>query len=100
MALAIQYTLSEDKLQVCLAAGATGKCPSVVVMIISIEFKMGHEDPHGHVHFDNSLHDSVVTVMQDKDGNYLVKVGLALIFWPLHYYIPTCSNNANKYNFV
>uniref|UniRef100_UPI00358E1C6F adipose-secreted signaling protein n=1 Tax=Myxine glutinosa TaxID=7769 RepID=UPI00358E1C6F len=41
--------------------------------------EIGHEDLHGHVHFDNSLHDSVVTVMQDKDGNYLVKVGFLKI---------------------
>lgn len=33
------------------------------------------EGTHGHVHFDEKLHDSVVMVMQEKDGSFLVKVG-------------------------
>ncbi|KAI1888367.1 hypothetical protein AGOR_G00184320 [Albula goreensis] len=30
---------------------------------------------HSHVHFDDKLHDSVVMVIPEKDGNFLVKVG-------------------------
>lgn len=33
------------------------------------------EGAHGHVHFDEKLHDSVVMVTQEKDGSFLVKVG-------------------------
>lgn len=33
------------------------------------------EGAHGHVHFDEKLHDSAVMVTQDKDGSFLVKVG-------------------------
>ncbi|KAG9345810.1 hypothetical protein JZ751_008956 [Albula glossodonta] len=29
---------------------------------------------HSHVHFDDKLHDSVVMVIPEKDGNFLVKV--------------------------
>ncbi|KFO60964.1 UPF0687 protein C20orf27, partial [Corvus brachyrhynchos] len=37
----------------------------------------GHpqEGTHGHVHFQEQLHDSAVMVTQDKDGHFLVKVG-------------------------
>lgn len=38
---------------------------------------------HGHVHFEEKLHDSVVMVSQEEDGNYLVKVGFLKI---LHKY--------------
>ncbi|XP_054059336.1 UPF0687 protein C20orf27 homolog [Rissa tridactyla] len=41
------------------------------------------EGTHGHVHFDEKLHDSVVMVMQEKDGSFLVKVGFLKI---LHKY--------------
>ncbi|KAJ8262608.1 hypothetical protein GJAV_G00168310 [Gymnothorax javanicus] len=34
---------------------------------------------HSHVHFDDKLHDSVVTVVKEKDGNFLVKVGFLKI---------------------
>ncbi|KAL4630228.1 hypothetical protein GN956_G16085 [Arapaima gigas] len=34
---------------------------------------------HSHVHFDDKLHDSVVMVMQEPDGNFLVKVGFLKI---------------------
>ncbi|KAK1797254.1 hypothetical protein P4O66_008641 [Electrophorus voltai] len=30
---------------------------------------------HSHVHFDEKLHDSVVMVIPEADGNFLVKVG-------------------------
>lgn len=33
------------------------------------------EGAHGHVRFDEKLHDSAVMVTQEKDGNFLVKVG-------------------------
>ncbi|XP_066488268.1 adipose-secreted signaling protein [Tiliqua scincoides] len=41
------------------------------------------EGPSSHVHFDEKLHDSVVMVSQEKDGNFLVKVGFLKI---LHKY--------------
>ncbi|NXH14045.1 CT027 protein, partial [Bucco capensis] len=41
------------------------------------------EGAHGHVHFDEKLHDSVVMVTQEKDGSFLVKVGFLKI---LHKY--------------
>ncbi|CAM2113732.1 unnamed protein product [Caretta caretta] len=41
------------------------------------------EGAHSHVHFDEKLHDSVVMVTQEKDGNFLVKVGFLKI---LHKY--------------
>ncbi|XP_077157427.1 adipose-secreted signaling protein [Paroedura picta] len=41
------------------------------------------EGPSSHVHFDEKLHDSVVMVTQEKDGNFLVKVGFLKI---LHKY--------------
>ncbi|XP_018590905.1 adipose-secreted signaling protein [Scleropages formosus] len=34
---------------------------------------------HSHVHFDGKLHDSVVMVTQEADGNFLVKVGFLKI---------------------
>ncbi|XP_068800027.1 adipose-secreted signaling protein [Struthio camelus] len=37
------------------------------------------EGTHGHVRFDDKLHDSVVMVTQEKDGNFLVKVGFLKI---------------------
>ncbi|XP_028939223.1 UPF0687 protein C20orf27 homolog isoform X1 [Ornithorhynchus anatinus] len=37
------------------------------------------ETSQGHVHFDEKLHDSVVMVTQEKDGNFLVKVGFLKI---------------------
>ncbi|XP_053110141.1 UPF0687 protein C20orf27 homolog isoform X2 [Hemicordylus capensis] len=41
------------------------------------------EGPSSHVHFDEKLHDSVVMVTQEIDGNFLVKVGFLKI---LHKY--------------
>ncbi|NWS63624.1 CT027 protein, partial [Chunga burmeisteri] len=41
------------------------------------------EGTHGHVHFDEKLHDSAVMVTQEKDGSFLVKVGFLKI---LHKY--------------
>ncbi|XP_075787200.1 adipose-secreted signaling protein isoform X4 [Pelodiscus sinensis] len=41
------------------------------------------EGAHSHVHFDEKLHDSVVMVTQEKDGDFLVKVGFLKI---LHKY--------------
>ncbi|XP_061108548.1 adipose-secreted signaling protein [Conger conger] len=34
---------------------------------------------HSHVHFEDKLHDSVVMVIPEKDGNFLVKVGFLKI---------------------
>ncbi|TRY57747.1 hypothetical protein DNTS_012024 [Danionella cerebrum] len=31
--------------------------------------------PHSHVHFDEKLHDSVVMVVPESNGNFMVKVG-------------------------
>lgn len=41
-----------------------------------VRFAASHpeEGAHSHVHFDEKLHDSVVMVTQEKDGNFLVKV--------------------------
>lgn len=41
-----------------------------------VRFAPSHppEGAHSHVHFDEKLHDSVVMVTQEKDGNFLVKV--------------------------
>ncbi|NWI61364.1 CT027 protein, partial [Calyptomena viridis] len=41
------------------------------------------EGSHGHVHFQEQLHDSAVMVTPDKDGGFLVKVGFLKI---LHKY--------------
>ncbi|XP_042325498.1 UPF0687 protein C20orf27 homolog isoform X2 [Sceloporus undulatus] len=41
------------------------------------------EGSSSHVHFDEKLHDSVVMVSQEKEGNFLVKVGFLKI---LHKY--------------
>ncbi|XP_048364954.1 UPF0687 protein C20orf27 homolog [Sphaerodactylus townsendi] len=41
------------------------------------------EGSSSHVHFDEKLHDSVVMVTKEKDGNFLVKVGFLKI---LHKY--------------
>ncbi|XP_064304845.1 adipose-secreted signaling protein [Phalacrocorax carbo] len=41
------------------------------------------EGAHGHVRFDEKLHDSAVMVTQEKDGSFLVKVGFLKI---LHKY--------------
>ncbi|XP_074052112.1 adipose-secreted signaling protein [Macrotis lagotis] len=37
------------------------------------------ESSHSHVHFDEKLHDSVVMVSQEADGNFLVKIGFLKI---------------------
>ncbi|NXA82672.1 CT027 protein, partial [Thryothorus ludovicianus] len=51
----------------------------------SPEATQGHpqEGTHGHVHFQEQLHDSAVMVSQDNDGHFLVKVGFLKI---LHKY--------------
>ncbi|NWS46379.1 CT027 protein, partial [Probosciger aterrimus] len=41
------------------------------------------EGAHGHVHFEEQLHDSAVMVAQERDGSFLVKVGFLKI---LHKY--------------
>ncbi|NXQ88410.1 CT027 protein, partial [Nyctibius grandis] len=41
------------------------------------------EGAHGHVRFEEKLHDSAVMVTQEKDGSFLVKVGFLKI---LHKY--------------
>ncbi|NXA14303.1 CT027 protein, partial [Sapayoa aenigma] len=41
------------------------------------------EGAHGHVHFQEQLHDSAVMVTPEKDGSFLVKVGFLKI---LHKY--------------
>lgn len=33
------------------------------------------EGSHGHVHFEEQLHDSAVMVTKERDGSFLVKVG-------------------------
>lgn len=35
---------------------------------------------HSHVHFDEKLHDSVVMVIPESDGNFLVKVSLCHVY--------------------
>ncbi|NWS78764.1 CT027 protein, partial [Crotophaga sulcirostris] len=51
----------------------------------SVRFAPSHppEGAHGHVHFEEKLHDSAVMVTQEKDGSFLVKVGFLKI---LHKY--------------
>lgn len=44
---------------------------------------LSEEGAHSHVHFEEKLHDSLVMVSQEEDGNYLVKVGFLKI---LHKY--------------
>lgn len=46
---------------------------------------------HSHVHFDEKLHDSVVMVIPESDGNFLVKVsfGQWFCFICIHIYKPT-----------
>ncbi|XP_078530674.1 adipose-secreted signaling protein isoform X2 [Lissotriton helveticus] len=41
------------------------------------------DEAHNHVHFEEKLHDSVVIVTQDDEGNFMVKVGFLKI---LHKY--------------
>lgn len=41
-----------------------------------------------HVHFDEKLHDSVVMVTPEDDGNFMVKVCLTLESLDKHFYIP------------
>lgn len=50
-----------------------------------VRFASGYheEGVHNHVHFDEKLHDSVVMVSLEEDGNVLVKVGFLKI---LHKY--------------
>ncbi|XP_037754362.1 UPF0687 protein C20orf27 homolog isoform X3 [Chelonia mydas] len=64
-----------------MAAANKGTKPKVG----GVRFAASHpeEGAHSHVHFDEKLHDSVVMVTQEKDGNFLVKVGFLKI---LHKY--------------
>ncbi|XP_069488360.1 adipose-secreted signaling protein [Ambystoma mexicanum] len=49
-----------------------------------VRFAAAHPDEaHSHVHFEEKLHDSVVMVTQEEDGNFSVKVGFLKI---LHKY--------------
>ncbi|NXG72861.1 CT027 protein, partial [Baryphthengus martii] len=49
------------------------------------------EGTHGHVHFDEKLHDSVVMVTQERDGSFLVKVGFLKILhkYEITFLLPT-----------
>ncbi|XP_053560301.1 UPF0687 protein C20orf27 homolog [Bombina bombina] len=64
-----------------MATAKKGTKPKVA----GVRFAAGfHEEgSHNHVHFDEKLHDSVVMVCQEDDGNFLVKVGFLKI---LHKY--------------
>ncbi|KAM4808615.1 adipose-secreted signaling protein [Rhinophrynus dorsalis] len=64
-----------------MAAAKKGAKPKVA----GVRFAPGfpEEGSHNHVHFDEKLHDSVVMVSQEEDGNFLVKVGFLKI---LHKY--------------
>ncbi|XP_075704720.1 adipose-secreted signaling protein [Rhinoderma darwinii] len=64
-----------------MAAAKKGTKPKVS----GVRFAAGlsEEGAHNHVHFEEKLHDSVVMVSQEDDGNYLVKVGFLKI---LHKY--------------
>lgn len=47
-------------------------------------------DAHSHVHFDEKLHDSVVMVIPESDGNFLVKVSLeSVVLLYINAYIHT-----------
>lgn len=39
---------------------------------------------HSHVHFDEKLHDSVVMVIPESNGNFLVKVRMSNIAEVIH----------------
>ncbi|KAI5624646.1 UPF0687 protein C20orf27-like, partial [Silurus asotus] len=43
-----------------------------------IRFAEADAAAHSHVHFDEKLHDSVVMVIPESDGNFLVKVGFLM----------------------
>ncbi|CAH2299275.1 Hypothetical predicted protein [Pelobates cultripes] len=64
-----------------MATAKKGTKPKVA----GVRFTTGYpeEGAHNHVHFDEKLHDSVVMVSQEEDGNVLVKVGFLKI---LHKY--------------
>ncbi|XP_075428925.1 adipose-secreted signaling protein isoform X2 [Ascaphus truei] len=64
-----------------MAAAKKGAKPKVA----GVRFAPGLQEAgsHNHVHFDEKLHDSVVMVSQEDDGNILVKVGFLKI---LHKY--------------
>ncbi|XP_068130169.1 adipose-secreted signaling protein isoform X2 [Hyperolius riggenbachi] len=64
---------------------ATAKKAGAKPKAAGVRFAAGppEEAAHNHVHFDEKLHDSVVMVSQEPDGNFLVKVGFLKI---LHKY--------------
>ncbi|KAE8628690.1 hypothetical protein XENTR_v10000174 [Xenopus tropicalis] len=64
-----------------MAAAKKGAKPKVAGVRFAAGFP--EEGAHNHVHFDEQLHDSVVMVSQQEDGNFLVKVGFLKI---LHKY--------------
>ncbi|KAM3940435.1 adipose-secreted signaling protein isoform 1-T2 [Leptodactylus fuscus] len=64
-----------------MAAAKKGAKPKVSGVRFASGFS--EEGAHNHVHFEEKLHDSVVMVCQQEDGNYLVKVGFLKI---LHKY--------------
>ncbi|XP_072262852.1 adipose-secreted signaling protein [Pyxicephalus adspersus] len=74
-----------------MAAAKKGTKPKVA----GVRFAAGlpEEGAHNHVHFEEKLHDSVVMVSQEPDGNFLVKVGFLKI---LHKYEITFTLPLNQ----
>lgn len=74
-----------------MAAAKKGTKPKVA----GVRFATGlpEEAAHNHVHFEDKLHDSVVMVSQEADGNFLVKVGFLKI---LHKYEITFTLPLNQ----
>ncbi|XP_056407963.1 adipose-secreted signaling protein [Hyla sarda] len=64
-----------------MATAKKGAKPKVSGVRFAAGFS--EEGAHNHVHFEEKLHDSVVMVSREDDGNYLVKVGFLKI---LHKY--------------
>ncbi|XP_053314050.1 UPF0687 protein C20orf27 homolog [Spea bombifrons] len=64
-----------------MAAAKKGAKPKVAAVRFSAG--LSASGPPNHVHFDEKLHDSVVTVSEEEDGTVLVKVGFLKI---LHKY--------------
>ncbi|XP_041435280.1 UPF0687 protein C20orf27 homolog isoform X2 [Xenopus laevis] len=64
-----------------MAAAKKGAKPKACGVRFAAGF--AEEGTHNHVHFDEQLHDSVVMVSKQDDGNFLVKVGFLKI---LHKY--------------
>ncbi|EMP31891.1 UPF0687 protein C20orf27 like protein [Chelonia mydas] len=66
------------------AAGFTSSEICTKPKVGGVRFAASHpeEGAHSHVHFDEKLHDSVVMVTQEKDGNFLVKGLLGIRHFP------------------